>query len=237
MKLGTLFYQTFIADPELRPKHFLGTAFPVTPDGGFVTCRHVLDVNTEDGDVLVILDNESNRYVPLGNVEYPKSPDLDIAFVHNALMRPKKEYFPILDPDQIIMGESVYSVGYFVAATNVDVGYFKGNIVNFRNPEAISKLTSMSLSYPIIEGLSGSPVLTYHNGPKVVGICQGSIQTRITASEVLEYQDDRKEFRETVTRIVELGLAYRADQLIGFLEDINVQGYVVTSQRVSGIFD
>ena len=28
----------------------------------------------------------------------------------------------------------------------------------------------MTLSYPIIEGLSGSPVLTYHNGPKALGV-------------------------------------------------------------------
>ena len=41
----------------------------------------------------------------------------------------------------------------------------------------------MSLSYAVIEGLSGSPVLTYHNGPKLVGMCWGNLQSRIVASE------------------------------------------------------
>lgn len=37
----------------------------------------------------------------------------------------------------------------------IEQGYFAGRIVNF------SKTPSLTLPYPIIEGMSGSPVLTY----------------------------------------------------------------------------
>lgn len=103
------------------------------------------------------------------------------------------------------MGEDVYSFGFYVADGNANAGYFKGNIVNLTQFNEASDLAGMSLSYAVIEGLSGSPVLTYHNGPKAVGLCYGSVQSRIAPREILEYQDDHLELRETVTRIVELG--------------------------------
>ena len=133
------------------------------------------------------------------------------------------------------MGEDVYSVGFYVSGGRTDVGYFKGNIVNLNQSSGMPGFAGMSLSYAVIEGLSGSPVLTYHNGPKVVGLCRGSVQSRIAAREILEYQDEQLTLKETVTRIVELGLAYHASALISFLQEVNAQGYVVSSQHVPGI--
>ena len=101
-----------------------------------------------------------------------------MAFIPNAFRRDKAEFFPLLEPTSITIGEDVYSFGYFrsegsdlagaVAGTG-DHGYFKGNIVNFSASRVTPGATALSLSYPVVEGLSGSPVLTYHNGPKVVG--------------------------------------------------------------------
>ena len=77
-------------------------------------------------------------------------------------------------------------------------------------------------------------MLTYHNGPKVVGLCYGSVQSRIAPREILEYQDERLKLRETVTSIVEFGQAYHASTLVQFLEEVGAQGYVVSSDRVPG---
>ena len=122
-----------------------------------------------------------------------------------------------------------------MGATNP--GYFKGNIVNFTQFKESPEFPGLSLSYAVIEGLSGSPVLVYHNGPKVVGVCQGSVQSRIAPREILEYKDDQIELRETVTRIVELGQAYHASGLVRFLGEVSAQGYIVSSDRVPGIFE
>ena len=202
-----------------------------------MTCRHVTDVNKNDDELIVIVDGELNHVVAIGEIQYPEQPDLDIAFIPNALRRKKQEFFPVLSPEVIVMGQDVYSVGFFMSGNQPEVGYFKGNIVSLGQSTEITRFASISLSYPVIEGLSGSPVLTYHNGPKVVGLCHTSVQSRIAPREILEYEDDRITLKETVTRIVELGLAHRADVLIDFLREIQAPGYVVSSQRVPGIFE
>ena len=237
MQVRSYFYQVFLAGPDLQIRQFLGTAFPIAPNGGLMTCRHVTDINTNDDERLVVFDGELDRVVPIEEVRYPQRRDLDIAFIPNALRRAKKEFFPILCPELITMGDNVYSVGFYVAGGNIDVGYFKGNIVNFTQSKESTGFAGMSLSYAVIEGLSGSPVLAYHNGPKVVGLCHGSVQSRIAPREILEYQDDRLTVQETVTRIVELGLAHHAGVLVDFLQGVDAEGYVVSSNRVPGILE
>ena len=237
MEIRNFFYRVYLAGPDFGLRQFLGTAFPITPNGGLITCRHVVDVNMKDNEVVVVVDGEMNQTVPIDEIKYPLRADFDIAFIPNAFQRPKKHFFPILPPRNILMGEDVYSFGFYVAGGNTNPGYFKGNIVNLTHFEEAQGLAGMSLSYAVIEGLSGSPVLTYHNGPKVLGVCYGSVQSRIAAHEILEYQDERLELRETVTRIVELGQAYHASALVQFLEEVGAQGYIVSSERISGIFE
>ena len=237
MEIRTFFYQVYLAGPDLGLRQFLGTAFPITPNGGLITCRHVVDVNMKDDELVVVIDAEMNRAIPVDEIKYPLRPDFDVAFIPNAFRRPKRHFFPILPPQLILMGEDVYSFGFYVADGNANPGYFKGNIVNLKQFKESPGLAGMSLSYAVIEGLSGSPVLTYHNGPKVLGLCHGSVQSRIAPREILEYQDERLELRETVTRIVELGQAYHASALIRFLDEVGAQGYIVSSERVSGIFE
>ncbi len=202
-----------------------------------MTCRHVTDVNKEETELVAIFDGERNQAVLVKDIQYPRDRGLDIAYMPNALERPKREFFPILSPTQIVMGDNVYSVGFYTEGRSPEVGYFKGNIVNFTQADKTPESTEMSLSYPVIEGLSGSPVLTFHNGPKIVGLCHGSVQSRIAPREILEYEDERLKFQETVTRIVELGRAYHASTLIRFLDEVGAEGYVVSNQHVAGIFD
>ena len=165
-----------------------------------------------------------------------------MAFIPNAFRRDKAEFFPLLEPTSITIGQSVYSFGYFrsegsdlagaVAGTG-DHGYFKGNIVNFSASRVTPGATALSLSYPVVEGLSGSPVLTYHNGPKVVGMCYGNVQSKVVAREIVEYKDQRKEYKEMVTRIVEFGRAHHAAGIVGFLREARAGGFVVSTQGVN----
>ena len=119
-----------------------------------------------------------------------------------------------------------------VAGTG-DHGYFKGNIVNCSGSRVTPGSMALSLSYPIVEGLSGSPVLTYHNGPKVVGMCYGNVQSRVTAREIIEYKDQGTEYKETVARIVEFGRAHHAAGIIRFLKEACIKGFVVSTKRVN----
>ena len=245
MDIASFFYRVCgVAKQGHNSCRFLGTAFPIAPGGGLITCRHVVEARRPD-ELLAIFDNERHVLVPVDpeSVVFPVSSSrLDLAFIQNALRRSKAQFFPLLEPTSITIGESIYSFGYFrsqgndlvdaVAGTG-EYGYFKGNIVNFSGSRVTPGSTALSLSYPIVEGLSGSPVLTYHYGPKVVGMCYGNVQSRVTAREVIEYKDQSVEYKETVVRIVEFGRAHHAAGIIAFLQEALVEGFVVSSHRVN----
>ena len=80
--------------------------------------------------------------------------------------------------------------------------------------------------------LSGSPVMLYHNGTKATGICYGSEQQRVLASEIVDSHDGDVHYRETVNRVVELGLALRSEAITSFAAEIPDCEPVVTADRV-----
>lgn len=86
-----------------------GTAFPVAPDGGFVTCRHVVDIAAPDGVVVptAILDMKTQALHPITVARFSADPLLDLAFLPNALGRAKPEFLQILSPDELRMGIDV----------------------------------------------------------------------------------------------------------------------------------
>ncbi len=237
MEIVRFFYKLFLVDDTHQPKSFLGSAFPVVPNGGLLTCRHVVDIKIPSGHAIAVLDSELSRLTPMTAAPiYPTNPKIDLAFLPNALSRQKPEFLPLLSPQALKIGEDVYSFGFFAiggGVSAVEQGYFAGKIVNFFRHEQSVDEASLTLPFPVLEGMSGSPVLTYHNGPKVVGLAIGNRSSRILASEIIEYKDEKTEFRETVNRIVEYGVAYHCSAIVQFLARAGAQGYLVSEERVS----
>jgi Trypsin-like peptidase domain len=236
MNAVLFFYKLYILDSVGLPVQFLGTAFPVTPNGGLLTCRHVVNVTLAPGQAIAVFDNEGAKFTRLPSAPlYPGDSNVDIAFIPNALDRQKSEYFPLLTPQALNIGEDVYSFGFFAIGGDsraVEQGYFAGKIVNFFNHERSVTQASFTLPYAVLEGMSGSPVLTYHNGPKVMGIAIGNRSSRILASEIIEYKDNRREFKESVNRIVEFGVGHHCAAIVSFLREAAVQGFVVSADNV-----
>ena len=236
MNPSHFFYKLFIVDAHERPVSYLGTAFPVTPDGGLLTCRHVIDIAVPAGCAIAIFDNERACFTVIADKPVtPKVENVDIAYLPNSMQRPKAEFLPILSPAQLKIGEDVYSFGYFSTSRHSDKaeqGYFSGKVVNFFDYELSERQSKLTLPFAVLEGMSGSPILTYHNGPKVVGIGIGNRSSRILASEVLHYQDEKQEYHETVNRIVEFGVAHHCAAVVGFLSDAGISGFVVSEARV-----
>jgi hypothetical protein len=112
-------------------------------------------------------------------------------------------------------------------------GYLKGFVQGFDT----QRVGTIQLSYSVIEGLSGSPVMTYHNGVKVVGMCYGSESQRVLAAEVVEVKDGEQHFRETVNRIVESGLAHHSGSLAAFLGDSGVEAAVTADSFETDTLD
>lgn len=175
---------------------YCGVAFPITDKGDFLTCYHVLNQKMETGDTMVIYDNERQMFQTIeDNVIHEATRDVSILV--NPLRRPKSEYLPLLDPKEILTGEDVYTYGYYKNMWNkgnIDNGYFKGNVVNILPNSLAGGEMCLTTSFPIIEGLSGSPLMTYHNGVKLVGLNLGNNQHRVQQSVVSEYKDEKKTF-------------------------------------------
>lgn len=199
-----------------------------------MTCRHVVDVEYDrDSQQLALHDLQTGRFIKLPEPTYSPSAELDLALLPGVLPG-KVEFFPMLLPHLIHIGESVYSFGYYVPGgerRTVTRGYFSGKIVNVEEDPNRRKRGILTLPYPIIEGLSGSPVLTYHNGPKLVGVAFGSQSQRILAAEVLEVEEGHTKFRETVHRVIEFGLAYHPSVLIEFLTSVGINHVYLSEQR------
>ena len=110
-------------------------------------------------------------------------------------------------------------------SASINQGFFKGNIV---------KLFKLTQGHPLqrpfhclmllSKACPEVPVLTYHNGPKVVGMCYGNVQSRILASEVLEYSDKTTEYKETINRIVEFGRAHHVAAIVPYLQQNGIGG-------------
>ncbi len=244
MEINKFFYMVFLVDHQNEEDHrYLGTAFPIAPGGGFLTCRHVVDVEYDARTHRRgILDVQRQIFCLMGDPLYPGDDRLDIAFIPNALQQPKTEFFPILTPRLLNIGEDVYTPGFFQPGGGngeVTQAYLSGRIVNIFSVDAQRGIHSMLLPYAIIEGMSGSPVLTYHNGPKVVGMATGNQMQRVVAHEVMDYQGTEREYKETINRITEFGVAYHAATLVQFLQEIGVSQAVVSDQqvRVAGLED
>ena len=199
-----------------------------------MTCRHVVDIEYDrDSQWLALHDLRTGRFVNLPEPIYSPTPTLDLALLPEVLPG-KVEFFPILFPRLLHIGQSVNSLGYYAPGgqrRTATRGYFSGSIVNIEKDPSRGDRTILTLPYPIIEGLSGSPVLTYHNGPKLVGVAFGSQSQRIIAAEVLEVEEDQTRFRETVNRLVEFGLAYSPMVLMEFHSSIGMNHIHLSEQR------
>ncbi len=71
-----------------EPEWLCGNSFPITEDGGLITCRHV--VSKPDARLAVIDRLGDPRVLLIENVIYPKDDALDLAFLPRALDRPSK---------------------------------------------------------------------------------------------------------------------------------------------------
>jgi Trypsin-like peptidase domain len=236
VKVADFFHKVYLVDEANAPRRFLGSAFSVAPGGSLLTCRHVVDVSIPSGQSLAVWDSALSQFVLVDDPpRFSADTRVDMAYLPAVFGSRRHEFFPVITPSVPLTGQKVYTFGYFAiggGVADVEQGYFSGHVVNFRPDVTEGAIASMTLPFPILEGMSGSPILTYHNGPKLLGVATGNRTSRILASEVMEYQDPSRQFKETVNRIVEFGVAYQPFAVATFLSEVGAEGYVVSDERL-----
>ena len=216
--VGPLIFPIVLIDEDGDAVAHLGTAFPVAP-GGFLTCRHVIDVAAEGTRPAIVDIEAGSRTIAITNLVF--HPTLDIAYIPDALQRSKDTFWPFA-PDLSLMGAHVFSLGHleFQKNASYEIHHFGGDVVAAER--ATRSSAELVLPYAMVEGMSGSPVLLDRNEVCVVGMGHGSQSRRVLAAEVVEYEDDKLRLRETVNRIVEFGLAWHGAVLRRFLDEVGV---------------
>ena len=234
MEIAPFFFKVYKVTKGGDPNAYLGMAVPITPDGHLLTARHVVDVDLGGDERLAIVDHDGQHLYLVETTLVSADPSLDLACIRSSTLRDTSQYLPILPPPHIKMGLDVHTFGHYLPAgdrINTRHGFFKGYVVNVTNamPNGHAALT---LSYSILEGLSGSAVLTYHNGPKIVGLAIGNATSQIVAREYAEYANPGKDIyeKETIKRIVELGLAHHVTAIAKFAREHSLP-FMMTSKR------
>jgi hypothetical protein len=233
IETAPFFFPVFWLDKTGAKKMHLGSAFPVTPEGGLLTCRHVIDVKSlSPGESLAILDTRTGKLIHLPTPIFSKDPSLDLALLPS-VMKGKQEFLPIFEPKEIIPGLSAMTWGFFAIGgrpEDVEDGLFSGGIVNVKkipgDPRGANH-ESLVLPYAVVEGMSGSAVLIEHHGMKLIGICYGNVEQRIQKEEETIVSKDGSTSTHSVSRVVYFGLAYSASVIISFLESLGVKDHRV----------
>ena len=223
MEIAPFFFRVYKIDKSSNPIAYLGMAIPIAPGGYLLTARHVIDVNSSEDERIAIVDHDGRHLYPVETTLFSEDPTLDLACIRSSALQDRNAYLPILPLQHVIMGLDVHTFGHFLPAGDkirTRHGYFKGHVVN--GSEAMPNgHAALTLSYPILEGLSGSAILTYHNGPKIVGLAIGNAISHIVAHEHTEYANPEKGIREKelIKRVVELGQAHHVSAIVNFARE------------------
>jgi hypothetical protein len=230
-------------DQAGQPAAYCGNAFPITPDGGLLTCRHVIERLDGDGEQVPIAVVDPTTLIPKllrGGWHVPDDSTVDLAFLPRARPETSNTYLPFVTPETLGIGLDVFTPGYFAPSgrpEDMSFGYFRGHVVSawgaHRDTQGWDRI---ALPYPVIEGLSGSPVITERrNGWELVGICHGSDSHRVLAYEVVDVEEGSQRYREQLHRIVEFGAALGTSPIREFLDAESVTNYEVATAPSSGI--
>lgn len=188
-------------------EQYFGTGFFFSTEGFFLTARHVIEKGFDDAkkndlklgifpsidDLTQELPTYSTLTMPIIDFEYA-GPSYDIALCKteyevNTSLR--------LDNINVEVEQKVFSFGYFV----YDLGegsdnptrsrLNKGHIEKFipkNDPTYGNRINLFEPSFPLREGLSGSPLFTYFKGSKVaIGVCVDSYRLRNANYKTIVY--------------------------------------------------
>jgi hypothetical protein len=189
---------------------FCGSGVLVSSMGHFLTARHVIEpssfalIRRPNTNRLLRIDIETKYLHPVADVAMGKLQPLDW----------EHKFFSVLSRP-CLTGEDVYTSGFIgVDITNrtPELRYRKGYIqAGIQYNIGRGPFPAYELSFEVLRGLSGSPLLTFYHEICIVGILFGSGRS--------EYIDDIDEDTQTVApdrvkvtrvinkRVVSFGLA------------------------------
>jgi len=215
-----------ISIPKDRENLFIfrGSGFYIDTTGFLITCRHVVD-QLSDAEYLAAYQAGKRRKLPLKLVN--RSPKYDLAVCKSDDPGISEPWPFVLEPF-VRLGDDVEIYAYCNEPVGYDqlpfrVRYMKGHITGVSRDSNCPD--SYELSFPVLTGMSGAPLIRHfpvegQNKRKsgIVGFAYGSRESEVVRHTKTVSQD----FEERVSRIQELGLAYKAEVFRHILDGTGV---------------
>jgi hypothetical protein len=205
-----------------------GTAFFIDTDGTFLTAKHVLDdayaqaAATGHEVGLVVKENggksPKSMVARIRAAETPPAP-WDIACGKVRYQCPTALRTPKRDENLGTVGawRDVATLGYPLDAKSGDptairlnFRALKGYIQREIHPEDMlhPHPPGFELSFLVSSGMSGAPLFIHKQERDIlIGVCTGSFRSEIIDHSHTEVQEDGSEYKETVSRIEQHGIA------------------------------
>lgn len=202
---------------------FLGSATII--NGRVCTCKHVVEAVDFSKEVILTAWDHQEMW----------------AMFTNAIVHPKYD-FAILEPrhplpfaslplyeDPLPTGARVYTVGFHDDGVIPTIGEgknfqvasrtFYGNVVRIWETQSNKSPSICEISFPTHSGFSGAPLVD-RTFRAIFGMVYGNLEQSIQLYSKTEVLENEVQFSEIVSRIIELGLFHRAQDIKRFLAEL-----------------
>jgi hypothetical protein len=202
---------------------YAGVAFFIGAEGRIATCKHIIEM-VQDDEVLLGKNLITGDIDVIYNIK--SHPKYDFA-IGNFIKHQNYKCFELLDtkylPGHDVRAFGFNNIGQKNKIVEVNARMLKGYVVSqsdsSNHPHALS---STELSFPSLKGFSGSPLVSEQTG-KLAGMLFSNHESSIEIHSITDVEENGDKFAESIHRIVELGLAHSAKDLLTFIQDI--EGY------------
>jgi len=227
-----LYVEDVIVPIYITPKsdetkmRFVGTGFYVDKSGHFVTCRHVAD-NLDENHRLFAYQIGKRKDLELTILE--RSNKYDLALCKSSPPG-LGETFPMVTEQYIQLTSDVELVGYchepqlLPERAPFRQRFMRGHITGI--PLEPEYPDSFELNFPILFGMSGSPLLTrigLSERAFIGGCAYDNKKAEIVRHIVTIEENEKGRIEERVSRIVELGLAYKPTAIFSLLQGFGIE--------------
>lgn len=201
---------------------YAGVAFFIDGEHGkIVTCKHIVEM-VQEGEVLLGKNLISGEVDVIYNIK--THPLYDFATA-SFIKHHSYKTFPLLDrgynPGHDVRAFGFTNIGREGSNVRVNARMLKGYIVSHADESGHPQArTTNELSFPSLKGFSGSPLVSEENGA-LVGMLFSNHESSIEVHSFMDVEDNGEQFKESIYRIIELGLAHSARDLIQFIEDLS----------------
>jgi hypothetical protein len=199
---------------------YAGVAFFIGEEGKVATCKHIVEM-VQEGEVLLGKDLISGDIDVIYNLK--SHPQYDFA-IGNFIKHKTYKCFELCDTDYLpghdVRAFGFTNIGREERSVRVSARMLKGYVVSHSDTSTHPLACSTTeLSFPSLKGFSGSPLVSLDTG-KIAGMLFSNHESSIEVHSLTEVEENGDKFAESIYRIVELGLAHSAKDILKFIQDI-----------------